>query len=73
MYLLECKTCGLQYVGSSWPRFQSRVNNYKTQQRKYVERWDKGTLHIGKPHPHAQLYVHFAQDDHHGIDDFSLS
>ena len=72
VYLLECKTCGLQYVGSSWPRFRLRVNNYKTQQRKYVERRDKGTLHIGTPQPQADLHAHFSQNDHRGIEDFSF-
>ena len=72
IYLLECKTCFVQYVGKSWPEFRARANNYKTKYRKYIERRDAGTLNVGKPIPQASLFEHFAQDDHHGISDWSF-
>ena len=33
IYLFSCKTCGLQYVGSTVERFRIRWNNYKNCQR----------------------------------------
>ena len=72
VYLLECNTCGIQYVGSSRPKFRKRVNNYKTQFRKYIERRDLGTLGVGKPVPQAELHAHFAQEGHNGLADFSF-
>ena len=72
VYLLQCKTCGIQYVGSTTPRFRLRVNNYKTQFRKYVERRELVKLNVGKPVPQAELHAHFAQEGHCGLDDFSF-
>ena len=34
MYLLSCKMCGLQYVGSTTDRFRLSWNNYKDNDRK---------------------------------------
>ena len=72
VYLLTCKTCSIQYVGKSKPPFRKRFNNYKTKYRKYLERKNNGTLHIGKPVPQAALYAHFTQDDHKGMEDWSF-
>ena len=33
IYLLSCKICGLQYVGSTTDRFRLRWNNYKDNDR----------------------------------------
>ena len=60
----------IQYVGSSKPAFRARINNYKSQHRKYIQRRDAGTLDIGKSLPQRALHAHFDQPDHFGIDDF---
>ena len=72
IYLLTCKTCSIQYVGKSYPPFRARFNNYTTQHRKYLERKQNNTLHIGKKPPQAKFHAHFAQPDHNGIDDWSF-
>ena len=72
IYLLTCKTCNIQYVGKSVPPFRARFNNYRTKYRKYLERKNNNTLHIGKPIPQSGLFAHFAQEDHHGFDDWSF-
>ena len=79
IYLLECKTCAIQYVGSvtkekekSNNRFRLRFNNYKTKHGKYCERKAAGTLHIGGKIDQAALHAHFARSDHNGFQDFSF-
>ena len=69
VYLLRCKTCGIQYVGSSKPPFRQRFNNYATQHRNYRKRQKLGTLSKGKSVPQQSLHKHFAQSDHNGIPD----
>ena len=70
VYLLECRTCGIKYVGSSKPSFRLRFNNYKSQHRSFLRRREEGTLAVGKSVPQQALHAHFAQDDHCGISDF---
>ncbi len=70
VYLLECGTCGIQYVGSSKPAFRARINNYKSQHRRYLKLRDEGTLGLGKGMIQQALHAHFAQADHNGISDF---
>ena len=72
IYLMTCKTCGIQYVGKSFPPFRARFNNYKTKYRKYLERKGNNSLHIGKSIPQANLFSHFAQHGHNGFDDWSF-
>ena len=36
--LIECKICGEQYTGSIKTEFRSRVNSYKSMQRKFVNK-----------------------------------
>ena len=64
VYLVNCKTCNKQYVGSSEPKFRLRYNNYKSCNRKYVS----GANHI----PQASFHAHFAQLDHNGMEDWSF-
>ena len=35
VYLLDCKVCGKQYVGSTFTSFRVRFNNYKSASRRY--------------------------------------
>ena len=38
VYLLRCKTCNKQYVGSTVTKFRIRFNNYKSQFKKFLQR-----------------------------------
>ena len=60
IYLLQCKTCNIQYVGSSKPAFRLRFNNYKAQNRKFVKFGQKDVNQL-------ELHRHFSQEDHHGF------
>ena len=35
VYLLGCKVCGKQYVGSTFTSFKARFSNYKSSSRKF--------------------------------------
>ena len=79
VYLMQCKKCSIQYVGSvgfnninSDNRFRCRYNDYKSKHKEYIRRRDNGTLGIGKPVPQTALHAHFAQADHCGIKDMSF-
>ena len=77
VYLLECKTCGIQYVGSSGTdegdnRFRLRANDYRSKHKKYSERKAAGTLSVTKSIEQAALHAHFAQSDHNGFHDFTF-
>ena len=73
VYLVRCKTCDIQYVGSSKSAFRTRFNNYKSHHRGYLKRKDAGTLGVGRVMPQLALHSHFAQTDHHGIDDMQFT
>ena len=55
IYLLSCKVCGLQYVGSTTDKFRLRWNNYKENDRKALR---------GEEHMQPELFEHFAADSH---------
>ena len=38
VYLIEFKICGEQYTGSAKTKFRSRANNYKSMQRKFMNK-----------------------------------
>ena len=38
VYLIECQICGEQYIGRTKTRFSSRENNYKSTQRKVLNK-----------------------------------
>ena len=54
IYLLSCKVCGLQYVGSTTDKFCLRWNNYKENDRKALR---------GEEHMQPQLFENFAADN----------
>ena len=64
VYLVQCKTCKLQYVGSASTKFRLRFNNYKCCHRKYCS---------NKPIAQASFHAHFNQLDHHGMEDWSFT
>ena len=79
VYLMQCRTCHIQYTGSTGTddrdsdnRFRIRYNNYKTVHRVYVRRRKDGTLGKGPAVSQAALHAHFAQPDHNGIKDMSF-
>ena len=72
VYLLECKKCQIQNVGSTAPRFRLRVNNYRDKHREFCRRKAAGTLNRGTKVAQAELHAHFQQPDHNGFADFSF-
>ena len=64
IYLVQCKTCGKQYVGSCTTKFRMRFNNYKNCYKKHQ---------IGQIVPQQSFHNHFNQDTHNGIDDWEFT
>ena len=73
VYLLRCKVCSKQYVGSTITKFRERFNNYKSQFRKYVKRKQEGDSNPGKDIAQAGLFEHFCSEDHNGMNDCSFN
>ena len=73
VYQISCKTCNVQYLGSSKGPFRLRFNNYKSHHRAFLDRMSKGTLGTGKSVPQRELHSHFAQSDHNGIEDMQFT
>ena len=63
VYLLTCKVCKIQYVGSCTTKFRLRFNNYKSC-------YDR---HKVKSVPQQQLHSHFDKVDHNGFSDFEFT
>ena len=59
VYLMECRVCGVQYVGSTCTPFRTRFNNYKACGRKFYG----GSSGI----PQAEFFRHFTGGAHGGI------
>ena len=58
MYLLGCKVCGKQYVGSTFTSLRARFNNYKSSSRKFSS---------GVAVMQAELFRHFTEANHNGF------
>ena len=58
IYLLSCKTYGLQYLGSTFDPFCYRWNNYKANNRKAGR---------GVEHMQADLFEHIAYHGHNSF------
>ena len=58
IYLLTCKTCLKQYVGSTTDCFRYRWNNYKCNDRKYAR---------GEACLQEHLFEHFNSEGHNGF------
>ena len=63
VYLLSCKSCGIQYVGSCTTKFRLRVNNYKSCNKR----------HLTQAVPQAGLHDHFDLPGHNGLQDFQFT
>ena len=65
IYLLSCKICRLQYVGSTTDRFRLRWNNYKDNDRKAQQ---------GEEHMQPELFQHFhSEEQNRFLQDFSIT
>ena len=88
IYLLRCRTCGIQYVGSAKTALRLRINNYKKEYRKYVRLCESGEMHSSRKGLQSgvrgrggevqtvsqiNLHAHFAQPDHKGLEDFEFT
>lgn len=63
VYLITCKKCSLQYVGSTITKFRLRFNNHKSRIRKHSM--------LGQAEKEADdlLYRHFCSEGHSGLSD----
>ena len=66
MYLITCKVCGLQYVGSISTKFRLRFNNHKSRLRAHSRK-----SKIDKESDDF-VYKHFHGPGHHGLQDVSV-
>ena len=62
VYLLNCKACGVQYVGSCSTAFRLRFNNYKSCNNR----------HRAKKVPQQHLHDHFDLPGHNGREDWEF-
>ena len=69
VYFIECEICGEQYTGSTKTKFRSRANNYKSTQRKFVnkEAVPKQAL------KQKRFHEHYCSERHHGIQDWAVA
>ena len=58
VYLIECEICGEQYTGSTNTKFRSRANNFKSTQRKFVNK---------------EAVPNYCSDRHNGIEDCAIT
>ena len=58
MYLLGCKVCGKQYVGSTFTSLRIRFNNYKSSSRK-----SSNGMSVGQ----AEIFRHCTETNHNGF------
>ena len=58
VYLLGCKLCGKQYVGSTFTSFRARFNTYKSSSRKF-----SSEVAVTQ----AEFFKHFTEANHHGF------
>ena len=64
IFLLSCRVCGLQYVGSTTNKFTLRWNNYKENNRKAKR----------EEHMQPLVFEHFSSNDHKGfLEDCSIT
>lgn len=66
VYLISCKVCGFQYVGSTTTKFRLRFNNHKSRLRAHSR-----TSAVNKESDDL-IYKHFYSHGHHGLQDVSI-
>ena len=69
VYLIECKIGGEQYTGSTKTKFRSSTNNYKSMQRKFMnkEAVPKKAL------KQKRFHEHYCSDRHNGIQNWVIT
>ena len=65
VYLIQCKTCKLQYVGSTTTAFRLRFNNYKSHNKKFNLK-QSGV-------PQESFHAHFNTIGHNGKEDWEVT
>ena len=58
VYLLQCESCNMKYVGSTKTKFRQRFNVYKSYFRTYARKHSENSLDKGKPVPQASFFSH---------------
>ena len=66
VYLISCKVCGLQYVGSTTTKFRLRFNNHKSRLQAHSK------MSAANKDKDDTIYKHFHSDGHHGIQDVQI-
>ena len=66
VYLLQCESCNMKYVGSTKTKFRQRFNVYKSYFRTYARKHNENSLDKGKPVPQASFFSHFFENGHDG-------
>ena len=66
MYLIRCKRCKVQYVGSTITRFRTRINNHKSRVNA------DGNLNEDQRGKNELIYQHFNSDGHRGLDNMTI-
>ena len=69
VYLIECNTCCEQYTGSTKTKFRSRVNNYKSTQRTFMNKETVPKQALEQKHFHE----HYCSDIHNGIENWVIT
>ena len=66
VYMLICRVCGLQYVGSTITSFRSRFNNHKNRINFHSKASDSDK------DKDDLIYKHFCSEGHHGVSDIEV-
>ena len=66
VYLISCKVCGLQYVGSTTTEFRLRFNNHKSRLKAHAR------MSAADRDSDDCVYRHFYGPGHHGLVDVSV-
>ena len=69
VYLIECEICGEQNTGSKKTKFRSRANNYKSTQRKFVNKQASPKQALKQ----KCFHEHYCSDRHNCIEDWVIT
>ena len=66
VYLINCKKCKVQYVGSTTTRFRTRFNNHKSRVNAHVN------FSLNQKEKDDLIYRHFNSDGHRGLEEMEI-
>ena len=69
VYLIECEIRGEQYTGSTKPKFRSRANNYKSTERKFVNKEAVRKQALKQ----KRFHEHYCSDRPNGLEDWVIT